>query len=133
MKGLIERLRIVQQQTGEERLIHSAAQEVAAILIAVSEELSAIIPQLETLDQEHIRQTDELRGLREEYEGIRLNVQQRHREWQIWEEEGASCLEDDVAYLLADIGRKMQAAEEDAAASRRRKSWTQLRAKQAAG
>ncbi len=118
MKDLIERLKIVQAQLEEEQLVENATMETAAILIAAAAELSAITPALEQLDGEHTRQTDELRGLREEHEGIRLNVQQRRREWQIWEDDGVSCLEDDVAFLLTDIGRKMQVAEEDAAAMR---------------
>jgi len=86
-------------------------------LIVVDEELSAIINQLETLDQDHTRQTDELRGHRETLEEIRMSVVQARRRHNIWQDEIRSQ-GDDVAYLLTDLGDRLSTATDDAAAMR---------------
>lgn len=81
------------------------------------QELQSIIGGLKLLDQEHARQTDELRGLRETTHEIRLTVQHARRQHNIWQDE-ISGPADDVAFLLTDMGNRLSAATDDAASLR---------------
>lgn len=108
MQNLIERLKVVRQEI-------KPADELTAI--AVETELDAIIQQIETLDMEHTRQTDELRGLRETTEEISRSVNQYRRQMNIWENE-ISSLGDDVSSLLHDLAERATTATDDAAAMR---------------
>ncbi len=117
MKDQIERLEIVQQQL--ETLVSDDNLEQAAILTAAAAELSAIAPALEQLDREHetlIRfSTDNRTAL----ENIGRDIRSRRREWNMFAEDGeVTCIEDDVAFLLTDVHRRMQTAEYEAAALR---------------
>lgn len=107
MQNLIDRLKIVRQNITDDELNR----------IAVDEELAAIIQGLETLDQEHTRQTDELRGHRETLNEIYHDVQTTRRKYNIWQDE-ISNPADDVSFLLTDMGTRLSTATDDAAALR---------------
>lgn len=107
MQNLIERLKIVEKNITPDELN----------LIAVQEELSAIILGLETIDKKHTRQTDDLRAMRETQADIRDSVQAVRRKTDIWQDE-ISSLGDDVSMLLHDLAERATRATDDAAAMR---------------
>lgn len=108
MQNLIERIKSVQVCIDDKDGLNA---------IALDEELSAIIAALEKLDQEHTRQTDEMRGLRETHEEIARSVNATRRKANIWQDE-ISSLGDDVSSLLHDLAERAAAATDDAAAMR---------------
>lgn len=108
MQNLIDRLKALQGEAGKQDELTR---------IAVDEEFKGIIQQLETLNEEHIHQTDELRGLREEAQEIHLTVTQARRKHNIWQDEITS-LGEDVDILLTYLGQQVIDATDDAAALR---------------
>lgn len=84
---------------------------------ATSEELNTIIAGLERLDQEHTRQTDDLRGLREEREEINTYVNQTRRKLNVWEDE-ISSIPDDISSLLTEISDDLIVSNANSAALR---------------
>lgn len=81
------------------------------------EELFTIIEQLKTLNQEHTRQTDELRTLRGTTEQVSRVIMQARRQYNIWQDE-LNSLEDEVAIIVTYLGGSLSAATDDAAALR---------------
>jgi predicted nucleic acid-binding Zn-ribbon protein len=81
------------------------------------QKMIAIRQQLETLHAEHISQSDELRGLRERESYIHTTVRRVRRQHNIWQEE-LSGMGENVSTLLDDLGSRLSAATDDAAALR---------------
>lgn len=109
MQDLIARLKVVRQE------ISKPADELTGI--AVDTELEAIIQQLEALDAEHARQTDELCGLREEHEEINNYIRIKRRETGFLAEETSGLSEDAQAFIAVLLIR-LSTATDDAAAMR---------------
>ncbi len=78
-------------------------------------QIRLILDDLEAFVQEREKLLDYSRELKE----ISKDVHRRRREWKMFAEDGeVACVQDDVAFLLADVGERMRAAEDDAAATR---------------
>lgn len=112
MQDIIDRLKNIHTS-----VVIGSVDKPAMTREAVDQEFTAIIVQLENLDQEHRHQTDELTGLRFEKEEIREIVVEARRKHNIWERE-VSDIGEDVSTLIVQLGNRLDAATDDATAQR---------------